>query len=479
MDYNQSLRNMPRVDDLLNTVQAKETAARFGRKAALEGIRAALRQVRRNTLDTGASIPTADQILSEAARLAEAAAKPSLVPVINATGIILHTNLGRAVLGREVAEAVYAAAVNYSNLEYDLAAGSRGSRHQHVERLLGEVCGAEAAMAVNNNAAAVLLALSALARGREVVVSRGELVEIGGSFRVPEIMAESGALLKEVGTTNKTRPADYQNAISDSTGAILKVHTSNYRILGFTEETSLEELAVIAAQRQLPLLYDMGSGAMFPLDGLGVSGEPDVPSCLKQGADVICFSGDKLLGGPQAGLIVGKRAYIARMKQHPLARAFRIDKLTAAALEATLRLYQDLERAKTAVPTLRMLGQSRDVLKARAQALTNRLIQENIQVEPMEDTTEVGGGSAPTVRIPTWTVRIMDDRLRPDRLAESFRLWKIPVIGRVGKDRFLLDMMTVNDDQLNSIAEAAVEIFQRAGTKPIETRKVLKGGEAE
>jgi L-seryl-tRNA(Ser) seleniumtransferase len=375
--------------------------------------------------------------------------------VINATGIVLHTNLGRAPLAPEASRAVAEAARTYTNIELDLATGERGSRYAAVEGVLRELTRAETAVVVNNNAAAVLLALSALAAGGEVVVSRSELVEIGGSFRIPDIIAQSGARLVEVGTTNKTRVADYERAIGPATRALLKVHQSNYRIVGFTASVAVGELAPLARKHALPVLEDLGSGTLVDLRAFGLAAEPTVRDAIASGADLVTFSGDKLLGGPQAGVIVGRRDLIARIERHPLLRAVRVDKLTMAALDATLRLYLDPERLAERLPVLRMLAEPVASVVRRAQALLAQLDEIAGLDCRIEDTEAfAGGGSLPEHRIASAAVALRPAGTSAGQVAARLRAQRPAVVGRIAQDRLLLDLRTVAEDEVASVAAA-------------------------
>ncbi|MEW6308980.1 MAG: L-seryl-tRNA(Sec) selenium transferase [Bacillota bacterium] len=368
----------------------------------------------------------------------------SLRPVINATGIVLHTNLGRAVLAAAATEAVGRAAAAYTNLEYDLDAGERGSRQAHVADLLCRLTGAEGALVVNNNAGAVLLALRALAAGREVLVSRGELVEIGGSFRVPDVMRESGARLVEVGTTNRTHLSDYARAITPDTALLLKVHTSNYRLVGFTASVSEGDLARLGKDRGLPLLSDLGSGTLLDLALLQIpSPDPTPQAQLRAGCDVVTFSGDKLLGGPQAGIILGRRPLVEAMRAHPLHRAFRLDKLSLAALEATLRLYLDPAKAVREVPVLRMLAARPEDIRERARRFAAGLSGARLQWEIVPGVSESGGGTLPGQELPTYLLACRAEGLTAGELAARLRMGSPPVVGRIAADKVLLDLRTV------------------------------------
>ncbi len=442
------LRNIPKMDELLahahlQTAKATGTAITRAARETLENLRSEI-------LDGICSkIPTLDTLAKQTLANLQREQEPNLCHVINATGVPLHTNLGRAPLAKSAVEAVCQVASNYTNLEYQLASGQRGSRYSHVQKLLCELTGAEDAMVVNNNASAVLLLLSALTKGKEVVVSRGELVEIGGAFRVPDIMALSGATLKEVGTTNRTRLADYTNAIDEEhTGALLKVHTSNFKILGFTEDTPLEELVQLGKEKSLPVYYDLGGGSLLPLEPLGIEGEPSVPACVKTGVDVLCFSGDKLLGGPQAGILVGKKEPIAALRRHQLTRALRIDKMTLAALEATLRLYRDETLAQQVVPVQRMLHESRAALAPKAEQLRLEINCSAEIARVCETESPVGGGSVPTQLLPSCAVEICPQTKTVTELEAALRQCKPPVVARIAKDKLLLDVRTVSPEEI-------------------------------
>lgn len=456
------LRSIPAVHALLEREDARALVERYGRPWVVRALGDAAAAARERVLRDGGADPSpvaAEALVAEAGRRLRRLFEPSLRRVINATGIVVHTNLGRAPLPRAAAEAVARVAGGYSSLEYDLERGERGSRQAHVERLLTALTGAEAALVVNNNAAAVLLALTALARGRSVVVSRGELVEIGGSFRVPDVMLQSGARLVEVGTTNRTHLADYERAIDADTALLLKVHRSNYRLVGFTAEAGVGELAALARRHGLPLLYDLGSGALLDPGPLESGGEPLVGAALRAGADLVSFSGDKLLGGPQAGILLGRGDLIEACRRHPLARAVRIDKLCLAALEAVLRLYLDPERARREVPVLAMLGAAPEELARRAAALAERLRAVlpgwTVAVEA-DHASQAGGGSLPGVDLPTAVVAITP----PGGVAayeRRLRQGEPPVVARVRQGRVLLDLRTVLPEEEDVLARRLVE----------------------
>ena len=455
------LRAIPKVDTLLNELQGLPDFASASHVHLVEAIRRVLENLRHDILENRISeVPDKTRLIKTIRETYKTETAFSLRPVINATGVVLHTNLGRSVLSPEVAAHVARVASSFSTLEYDPESGRRGSRHKHVEDMLTRLTGAEAALAVNNNAAAVLLILSALFKGREVLVSRGELVEIGGAFRVPDIMEQGGAVLREVGTTNRTRLSDYSEAIEDGkTGGLLKVHTSNYRIIGFTEQTTVAELAELAHKHNLPMVSDLGSGSFFSLQPLGIHDEPTIHQMLAEGADLVCFSGDKLLGGSQAGMIVGRKKVIDVLKAHPLVRAIRVDKLTLAALEATLRLYLDPEEARRSIPTLAMLFADPELLRLRAEKLM-QLLQgtEGFQFECLPTESQAGGGSAPEHPLPSWAVSVAASKLSPDQLEEKLRCSEVPIVARIVRDRLVLDLRTLRDDDFAIIAEALARI---------------------
>lgn len=388
--------------------------------------------------------------------------------VINGTGVVIHTNLGRSVLSAPIVDALQQAGAHYTNLEFDLSSGKRGSRYSLVEDIICDLTGAEAALVVNNNAAAVLLTLDTLANGREVIVSRGQLVEIGGSFRIPDVIAKSGAHLVEVGATNRTHLADYEKAITDETALLLKVHTSNFRIIGFTSEVSAEELVALGQVKGLPVMEDLGSGSLVDLSSFGLPQEPTVQQIVKAGVDVITFSGDKLLGGPQAGLIVGKKEFIDRIKRNPLNRALRIDKFTLASLEAVLRYYYDLDQVLTRIPTLWMLTQPVDLIKRRARRLMRRVHQTTqavCSIDLLPTMSRVGGGAMPEHGLSSWAVTFKPVHMPVSAMEKGLRKLPIPIIGRIEDDSLLLDMRTVNDNEIPELA-ASLITFLRGSELP-------------
>jgi L-seryl-tRNA(Ser) seleniumtransferase len=447
------LRRIPSVDELLAQPRLKMLAGRVDRGLLLEITRAVLNDIRKrvaNERNVAVLALSPGSLEDHIANEVERILARSLEPVINATGVILHTNLGRAPLPESAVEEFRRSATQYSNLEYDLAAGTRGKRDVHTAQLFERLTGAEAAIVVNNCAAAVLLVLAALAKGGEVIVSRGELIEIGDGFRIPEIMAESGAVLREVGTTNRTRVADYENAIGDKTRLLLRVHPSNFTITGFAEKPSLEELVALSQRSGLPLVEDLGSGCLVDLTENGIS-EPVVRQSIDAGISIVTFSGDKLLGGPQAGIIAGKKDLVTRVRRHPLFRALRVDKLTIAALEATLGAY--LRAAWDEIPALRMIRTSAREIKQRAENFLRDLRPElpldEVEIEIVDDVSLVGGGSTPTQSLPTKLIRIASVRYSAAQLEERLRRAPagIPVIARVEDDRVILDLRTVFQDQ--------------------------------
>ena len=411
----------------------------------------------RDDIRSGAvtEMPSMDALASNVIFYAKRLCQPHLRRVINGTGVVLHTNLGRAPLGEIAANAVFDAARGYSNLEYDIEAGKRGSRFSHVEDLLCTLTGTEAAIAVNNNAAAVFLMLSALAAGKRVAISRGELVEIGGSFRVPEVMAQSGCSLMEVGTTNKTRLSDYEAALGENTAALLKVHSSNYRIVGFTQSAGIAELSGLAGRAGIPVLYDIGSGAMLPLRDMGRADEPGPAEALRDGASLVTFSGDKLLGGPQAGIVAGDPELIGKMKRHPLMRALRPGKMSLAALEATLQLLRDPVTARRELPLYAMLSQSEDALRQRAQAIKDALADiRGAEAWVIQTQAQVGGGSTPGQMIPSFGLALRPLRGSVAALCARLRGGETPVIGRVQHDSLVLDMRTLREGETAPLTAA-------------------------
>ena len=445
---NALLRSLPSIEQLLHRPSLEPRLSGVPRARAVAALRLAVDEARARLL-RGEERPFEDSDVEEALHQL---ATPNLRPVLNATGVVLHTNLGRAPLAAEAVARVAAVARGYSNLEYDLDEGERGSRYAPLIGLLTQLTGAEDALVVNNCAGAVLLVLAALASGKECVVSRGELVEIGGGFRVPDVMRQSGARLVEVGTTNRTRRSDYEAALTPDTGLLVKVHRSNFALVGFTEEVSVAELAALGRSRAVPVFQDLGSGALVPLQGEGLSSELTVPMAVAAGADVVAFSGDKLLGGPQAGLLVGRKALLSRIKAHPLTRALRVDKMTVAALEATLELYRD--GRPEAVPTVRLLSQRPEELRTRAEHLQGLLAARQISARVAAVSGQVGGGAMPLARLPSFACILRVGR--PELFLERLRGAQVPVIGRVSDEEVVLDVRCLAEEELAQVAEAVV-----------------------
>ena len=451
-------RLIPSIEQLRQRAAVRRLEARYGRGATVQALRAEAAALRDRLAASAAEVPdaagAAERIETGLEARLRTALSPSLRPVINASGVIVHTNLGRAPLGPAAVARLAAVAGGYTNLEYDLSGGRRGSRTVHAARLLAGLTGAESAVVVNNNAAAVLLALAALAAGREVVISRGELVEIGGGFRVPDVLRQSGAILREVGTTNRTRAADYAAAIGDRTALLLRVHPSNFRIEGFTERPALAELVGLGRRFDLPVVDDLGSGHLHELADID---EPTVRESIAAGVAVCTFSGDKLLGGPQAGVIAGRRAELDRIRSHPLMRALRVDKLTYAALEATL-IEHATGRAAEAVPVVRMIETPVAAIEARAAALRSRLADvAGLTVSIASTEATIGGGSTPGVTLPSRALAVEVAGRSPDDLAAALRAGAPPVIGRIAGERLLLDLRSVDPREDDDLAEAVAD----------------------
>lgn len=457
IDQNQ-LRLLPSIDELLHASVGQQLIERYSRAVTVQTLRGIIAQVRKD-IRQGATCPPATDILAMAEQRLQQEQLPHLRPVINATGVIINTNLGRAPLSAEAVQAVQRVASGYSNLEYALEEGERGSRHTHVTELLRELTGAEAALVTNNNAAAVLLALSTVAMGREVIISRGQLVEIGGGFRVPDVMRQSGCQLVEVGTTNRTRIADYEAALSERTALLLSVHPSNFLITGFTESTPISALAELAQQHKLVVMDDLGSGCLLNSERYGMAHEPMPQERIAAGADIVCFSGDKLLGGPQAGILVGKADILARIAKHPLMRAMRIDKMTLAALEATLRHYQRNE-VESHIPIWRMISARSDTLARRASQWVSQLNTVGITARVQRGESTVGGGSLPGEMLPTMLLAIDAAHvpLPLDELAKRLRRRNTPIITRILRDSLLLDPRTVLEEQDGEVVRGLEEV---------------------
>lgn len=448
MNKNLLYRSIPKVDIILEYEAIQASIEKYGREIVVDAIRVEMDELRKfiGTCDSEEAAKEAiANVVASIVKRAENMLQPNMRRVINATGTILHTNLGRAPISKEHMAHIAEIATGYSNLEYNLNAGKRGERYSHFEELLCKITGAEAAMAVNNNAAAVMLILSSLGKGGEVIVSRGELVEIGGKFRIPDVMEQSGATLVEVGTTNKTHFSDYEDAINENTAALLKVHTSNYRIVGFTESVGIDELVPLAREKDIPVIEDLGSGVLIDLSKYGITYEPTVQDSIRAGADVVSFSGDKLLGGPQAGIIIGKKKYIDKMKKNQLTRALRIDKFTAATLEVVLQEYLSEERAIERLPVLQMITKSVEKVEEEAKELLKLLGELGLPAElGMEDCeSQIGGGSLPLERIPSKAVTIKPTKISTAELEERMRFLPVPIIPRTLNDQILLDVRTI------------------------------------
>ncbi len=454
------LRALPSVDAVLSSLEGHPALAAITRRRVTDAVREVLAGERRRLLETGGPAPKAADLAERAAGMLARGGAFSLAPVINGTGVVLHTNLGRAVLSALARERLVSAAAAYSNLEMDIGRKERGSRYSHLEGLLRRLTGAPASLVVNNCASAVLLALETLARGKEVIVSRGELIEIGGEFRIPDIMRRSGAVLREVGTTNRTHLKDYAGAIGAETALILKVHTSNYRILGFTADVSSRELVELGRTRGVPVMEDLGSGCLVDLTRHGFPHEPTVPEVVAAGVALVSFSGDKLLGGPQSGIVVGQGELVERLARNPLNRALRIDKFTVAALEATLYAYEAGTALET-IPTLRMLTEPLASIRQRARQLLRRVpaaAASELGAAVVESRSQVGGGALPTVELPTAAVAL-GTAARPARhLDEALRLTTPPVLGRLADDRLLLDCRTIQSTEIATLAALLTSI---------------------
>ena len=468
MDYSQSqqglLRKLPKVDELIQDLSNKAP-----HRVKVIACRYVLDDLRSYILSSARPNPESvkyEAIKKEAERRLISMLKPSLRPVVNATGVVIHTNLGRSLLPKEISQSMLDVSERYSNLEYNLDTGKRGIRYSHVEKLLCELTGADAALVVNNNAAAVLITLETLARGREVIVSRGELVEIGGSFRIPDVMKKSGAILREVGTTNRTHMRDYESAIGDQTALLLKVHQSNFKIVGFTKAVSIPELVELGTKYGIPIFNDLGSGNLIDFSRYGMRHEPSVQEVVAAGADLVSFSGDKLLGGPQAGIIIGKKKFIDQIKKNPMNRAVRIDKLTLAALEGVLRLYRDPKQAVKIIPTLNMLTLPWNKLKSRARRLQRRLRSlklPGISIDIADTVSRVGGGALPLQRLKSKAVTLIPKG--PDfsvvHIGAELRKNEPPVIVRIEEGRVFMDVRTIRDEDHGIIATALASAHAR------------------
>ena len=465
MNKNMLYRSIPKVDVLLENSDIVTLIENHHRDVVVDVIREEIDKLRNfiKENDDVNLIETKINNLIENIKIStEKVYSYNIKKVINGTGTILHTNLGRAIISKKHADYLSEVVTSYSNLEYNLEEGRRGERYSHFEKLICKITGAEAAMAVNNNAAAVMLVLSSMAAEREVIVSRGELVEVGGKFRIPDVMKSSNAHLVEIGTTNKTHLEDYEDAISENTGAFLKVHTSNFKILGFTESVSIEELCKLGREKDIPVIEDIGSGVLIDLSEYGLEYEPTVQDSIKAGVDVVSFSGDKLLGGPQAGIIVGKKKYIDKMKKNPLTRAFRIDKFTATILEMIFHEYLNEEDAIKNIPVLSLITKDLKEIEKNANALFNKIENlENVADINVEDTlSQIGGGSLPAERIKSKSVTIMPKNISTQSLEAKLRAGKNPVVGRISEEKLILDMRTVLEDEIDILAQKLIDILK-------------------
>ncbi len=447
------LTTLPSVDEILRSNQGVQWLNVYPRRYVIQAIRDVIDSRRKEILKGFISDISEESMMAEIENTMEKLSSYSLRPLINATGIVIHTNLGRSILSEKSLENIKKVSGSFSNLEYDLKAGKRGKRYTHVIRVLKEVTGAEDALIVNNNAAAVFLCLNTLSKGKEAIVSRGELVEIGGSFRMPEVMSASSAILREVGTTNKTHLHDYERAINDNTALIVKVHKSNFRVSGFVDEVSVEDLVSLGRRYQIPVMFDLGSGCLIDLKPFGIHDEPVVRDIVNTGIDITTFSGDKLLGGPQGGIIVGRKEYIEKIQKNPLTRAMRIDKLTLAGFEATLMEYIDEEKAIENIPTLRMLLQKPEVIRERAKRIAKRLKREikDVQITVMADTSRAGGGSLPELDFPTYVVTIRSDNVSVNEFEERLRNGNPPIISRIKEGSMIIDARTIRTQDLDDL----------------------------
>ncbi|MGV8146667.1 MAG: L-seryl-tRNA(Sec) selenium transferase [Alkaliphilus sp.] len=461
MEKTNVFRALPSIDEMLCREDIKKLLVKIPRSIVVREIRGVISEFRNIILKLSEAEKEnfridiekiSKQVIIKSTNFADM----NLKKVINATGVVLHTNLGRALISNEIKEKVWDIASSYSTLEIDISTGKRGSRYDHVVELLKLITGAEDALVVNNNAAAVLLTLGTMAKAREVVVSRGELVEIGGSFRIPEVMEQSNAKLIEIGATNKTHLKDYINAVTENTAALLKVHTSNYKIIGFTEEVSLKELVQLGKKVNIPVIEDLGSGVLLDLRKYGIAYEPTVQESVQAGADVVTFSGDKLLGASQAGIIVGKKVHIDKMKKNPLTRALRVDKLTMVALEATLRLYLNMDDAVSKIPTLRMITENIKSITKRAEVLFNMLkqISGGLEMNFADDYSQVGGGSLPLEKLSTKIITIAHASISTAKLEKGLRNYKTPIITRIQDGKLIIDVRTIDEDDYEVICEA-------------------------
>ena len=465
MNKNTLFRNIPKVDVLLEKPEIIELIEKYHRDVVVDVIREEIDKLRnfiKENDDINLIEEKINNLVGNIGLNVKKVYSYNLKKVINGTGTILHTNLGRAIISKKHANYLSEVVTSYSNLEYNLEEGKRGERYSHFEKLICKITGAESAMAVNNNAAAVMLVLSSMAENKEVIVSRGELVEVGGKFRIPDVMKSSKADLVEIGTTNKTHLEDYENAISENTGAFLKVHTSNFKILGFTESVSIDELCQLGKEKDIPVIEDIGSGVLIDLSKYGLEYEPTVQDSIKAGVDVVSFSGDKLLGGPQAGIIVGKKKYIDKMKKNPLTRAFRIDKFTATILEMIFHEYLNEEDAIKNIPVLSLITKDIKEIEESANKLYEKLsnLKDVANIEIKDTLSQIGGGSLPAERIKSKCVTIMPKNISTATLEEKLRIGDNPIVGRISEDKLILDMRTVLEDEIDILSQKIIEILK-------------------
>lgn len=465
MTIQEKLSRLPQVNECLKSSYGEKWLESYYRAIVIRSIREVIGSKRKEILDGSTPDVSIDAISGDIEDRIKKHSAYRLRALINASGVVIHTNLGRAILSDRAIENVAAVAGGYSNLEYEIFKGKRGKRYSHIRDIIKELTGAEDAIVVNNNAAAVLICLDTFAKGKEVVASRGELVEIGGSFRIPAVMQASGAILREVGTTNKTHLSDYENALCGNTGLLLKVHQSNYKVTGFTEEVPIDKLVKLGKEFKIPVVDDLGSGCLINLEKFGIYGEPTVQEVIREGADLVTFSGDKLLGGPQAGIIVGKEELIQQIQKNPMLRAMRIDKMTFAALEATFMQYLDEEKALQDIPTLRMLTQSGELIKKRArkiQASLKKSLSDHADLEIVADQSRAGGGSLPETDFPTYAISVKPLNISVNTLEKKLRLGNPPVIARIHGDALLIDVRTVRDREVKVLVNCIVSALKNS-----------------
>lgn len=465
MNKNMLFRNIPKVDVILEKHEIVKLIEKYHRDVVVDAIREEIDKLRsfiKENDDINLIEEKINNLIDNITSNVRKVYSYNLKKVINGTGTILHTNLGRAIISKKHADYLNQVVTSYSNLEYNLEEGKRGERYSHFEKLICKITGAESAMAVNNNAAAVMLVLSSMAENKEVIVSRGELVEVGGKFRIPDVMKSSNANLVEIGTTNKTHLEDYEDAITENTGAFLKVHTSNFKILGFTESVSIDELCKLGKEKDIPVIEDIGSGVLVDLSKYGLEYEPTVQDSIKSGVDIVSFSGDKLLGGPQAGIIVGKKKYIDKMKKNPLTRAFRIDKFTATILEMIFHEYLNEEDAIKNIPVLSLITKDIEEIEESANKLYEKLnaIKNVAQLEIEDTLSQIGGGSLPTERIKSKCVTILPKNISTSSLEEKLRFGENPVVGRISEDKLILDMRTILEDEIEILSQKIINILK-------------------